>query len=60
MTLAERADGTLLRLIHSGLTAALAVTHGQGWDHFRARLERRASGGDPGPDPWVKDHVAAG
>ena len=27
--------------------------HIEGWEHYMARLEIRAAGGDPGVDPWV-------
>ena len=60
ITLTESTNGTLLRLAHSGLSVELAPSHGAGWDHFMARLECRAGGGDPGPDPWIKDDAAAG
>lgn len=49
----EPADGgTLVRLVHEGLTDEQTVSHLAGWNHFFARLERAASTGDAGPDDW--------
>ena len=46
--------GTSLRFVHRDLPSAEAVaSHAQGWDHYLARLEIAAAGGDPGADPWV-------
>jgi uncharacterized protein YndB with AHSA1/START domain len=45
--------GTLLRFTHRDLPTTEAVeSHRVGWDHYLARLEVAAAGGDPGPDPW--------
>ena len=47
-------DGTVLRLVHKDLpTQESRDRHSEGWDHYVTRLETAASGGDPGPDPWV-------
>jgi len=52
--LTPEGDGTLLRVVHSGLpTAESAASHGHGWDHYFDRLSIAAAGGDPGPDPWL-------
>ena len=52
--LIERADGTLVRLTHSGLPdAAQSAGHAQGWAHYLDRLAQLAGGHDPGPDPWL-------
>jgi uncharacterized protein YndB with AHSA1/START domain len=52
ITLTADGDGTLVRLVHSGLpTAASVERHSQGWDLYVGRLEIAAAGGDPGPDP---------
>ena len=49
--LIDEANGTLLRMIHSGLPdAASCANHDKGWTHYFARLAQAASGGDPGPD----------
>jgi uncharacterized protein YndB with AHSA1/START domain len=48
------AEGTTLRFTHSGLPSTKALeSHAHGWDHYLARLSVAASGGDPGPDPWL-------
>ena len=45
--------GTTLRLVHRGLPGpGMVESHGEGWDHYLARLAVAAAGGDPGPDPW--------
>ena len=54
ITLEEVDGGTTLKLRHSGLTESLAARHGEGWDHFYARLAIVAAGGDPGADAWLK------
>ena len=49
--LIDEANGTLLRMTHSGLPdAASCANHDKGWTHYFARLAQAASGGDPGPD----------
>ena len=46
--------GTLLRFHHRDLPGdESASSHTHGWDHYFARLQLVAGGGDPGPDPWV-------
>ena len=46
------ADGTMLRLTHSGIGAPpVAEHHRLGWERYLDRLRLRAEGGDPGPDP---------
>jgi uncharacterized protein YndB with AHSA1/START domain len=53
--LIDQADGTLLRMTHSGLPDADACAgHEQGWIHYLGRLAVAAAGGDPGPDPRRK------
>lgn len=47
-------EGTLLRFRHRALPSAeAAASHGQGWDHYLARLAIAAAGDDPGSDPWL-------
>ncbi len=49
--LIDEANGTLLRMTHSGLPdAASCANNDKGWTHYFARLAQAASGGDPGPD----------
>jgi uncharacterized protein YndB with AHSA1/START domain len=47
----DGADGTLLRLAHTGLPLPAVELHRDGWQHYLDRLTVRAAGGDPGPDP---------
>ena len=52
ITLTPVDDGTLVRLVHSGLPSAeSAEAHDHGWDLYIPRLAIAAAGGDPGPDP---------
>jgi len=43
--------GTVLRLVHRGLTGVHREKHMAGWPHYLARLKIAAAGGEPGPDP---------
>ncbi len=45
-------DGTLMRFQHR-LPEESRDSHGEGWDHYLARLVTAAGGGDPGSDPWA-------
>jgi uncharacterized protein YndB with AHSA1/START domain len=47
--------GTSVRFLHQLSSAEAAASHKQGWDHYLPRLEVAATGGDPGPDPWVTE-----
>lgn len=48
-------ESTLLRFTHCDLPSDTAVvSHGRGWEHYLARLETVARGGDAGADPWIK------
>jgi len=50
----EPADGgTLVRLVHDGLTNEQTASHLEGWNHFFERLEKAATTGDAGPDEWA-------
>jgi len=52
VTLEPDGDGTLLRLVHSGLPPNAHAPHLAGWGHYLDRLVIGAEGGDPGEDPW--------
>ena len=53
MTVEPAAGGTLVTLVHEGLTEEQAAMHAEGWNHYFARLERLAITGDAGPDEWA-------
>jgi uncharacterized protein (TIGR03086 family) len=53
ITLEPVEGGTLVRLVHDGLTEEQAASHLAGWNHFFARLEQAVSTGDAGPDEWA-------
>jgi len=54
ITLVPDRGATIVRLRHSGLPGGPEDQHGEGWDHYLARLAVAAVGGDPGVDPWVQ------
>ncbi|MFJ8660936.1 SRPBCC domain-containing protein [Streptomyces sp. NPDC093795] len=55
LTLRPTPEGTLLRLIHSGLPSTEACeAHAEGWQHYIDRLAARAEGADPGEDGWTR------
>ncbi|MGW7449887.1 hypothetical protein [Streptomyces sp. NPDC054787] len=48
-------EGTLLRLVHSGLPSEEArAAHAEDWQHYVDRLASRAEGPDPGPDARMR------
>ena len=52
VTFTPDGDGTLVRLVHTGLPTPESVeAHGQGWDEYMPRLVIAAAGGDAGEDP---------
>lgn len=52
VTLREEDGGTRVILRHHGLPDdAQRAHHRRGWDVYLGRLDVRATGGDPGPDP---------
>ena len=53
ITLEPAEDGTLVHLMHEGLTGEQAASHAAGWDHYLARLVRAAAEGDAGADEWA-------
>jgi uncharacterized protein (TIGR03086 family) len=53
ITLEPADGGTLVRLVHDGLTDEQAASHAEGWEHFLDRLQRAAATGDAGPDEWA-------
>ena len=53
ITLEPAEGGTLVRLVHDGLTEQQVASHLEGWKHFLGRLEQAASTGDAGPDDWA-------
>lgn len=50
-TFEPNGEGTLLRMVHEGLSAEESARHRHGWLHYLGRLAVAAPGGDPGPDP---------
>jgi hypothetical protein len=53
VTLVPDGEGTLLRLVHSGVPEEIRGGSTEGWDHYLPRLVVAAEGGEPGPDPWA-------
>ena len=56
VTLTPDGDGTVVRLLHRGLSAEAAAEHRQGWTHYLGRLTETSEGRDPGPDPMLTSH----
>ena len=54
ITLEPDGNGTLVRLVHSGVPDEIRAGSAHGWDHYLARLAVAADGGNPGPDPWAE------
>jgi uncharacterized protein YndB with AHSA1/START domain len=55
IVLAPVAEGTSLRLTHSGLPSDEIPVHALGWGHYLPRLVLVAEGGDAGPDNGPPD-----
>jgi uncharacterized protein (TIGR03086 family) len=53
ITLEPAAGGTLVHLVHEGLTGEQAASHAAGWNHYLDRLVRAAADGDAGADEWA-------
>jgi uncharacterized protein YndB with AHSA1/START domain len=54
ITFARERSGTLLSLVHSGLSEVEHNKHAIGWPHFIERLLLLAQGSNPGCDPWAE------
>ena len=53
--LTPKDGGTALVFVHSGLPEIAVEAHTEGWTHYHGRLAIAAAGGEPGPDPKVKE-----
>jgi uncharacterized protein (TIGR03086 family) len=53
ITLEPATDGTLVRLVHQGLTSEQEASHADGWNHYLGRLVTAATHGDAGADEWA-------
>jgi uncharacterized protein (TIGR03086 family) len=53
VTVEPAEGGSLVTLVHEGLTGEQAARHAEGWNHYVERLERVATAGDAGPDEWA-------
>jgi uncharacterized protein (TIGR03086 family) len=53
ITLEPTAGGTVVRLVHEGLTDEQAAGHAEGWSHYLDRLLAAATRGDAGADDWA-------
>jgi uncharacterized protein (TIGR03086 family) len=53
ITLEPSADGTIVRLVHDGLTDEQAASHAEGWTHYLGRLVEAGTRGDAGADDWA-------
>jgi uncharacterized protein (TIGR03086 family) len=53
LTIEPIEGGSLVTLVHDGLTGEQAARHAEGWNHYFERLEKLAATGDAGPDEWA-------
>jgi uncharacterized protein (TIGR03086 family) len=53
ITLEPAADGTIVHLVHDGLSAEQAASHADGWNHYLGRLVDAGAKGDAGADSWA-------
>jgi uncharacterized protein (TIGR03086 family) len=53
VTLEPAEGGTLVRLVHEGLSGEQEKGHAEGWSHYLGRLVAAATGGDAGADEWA-------
>jgi uncharacterized protein (TIGR03086 family) len=53
ITLEPAEGGTIVRLVHDGLTGEQAARHGEGWAHYLGRLVEAGARGDAGADEWA-------
>jgi uncharacterized protein (TIGR03086 family) len=53
ITLEPAAGGTMVHLVHEGLTAEQEASHAAGWTHYLGRLVTAATAGDAGADEWA-------
>jgi uncharacterized protein (TIGR03086 family) len=53
VTVEPTESGSLVTLVHEGLTEAQGALHAEGWNHYFERLERLATRGDAGQDEWA-------
>ena len=53
ITLEPATGGTLVRLVHEGLTGDQEASHAGGWNHYLDRLVTAATDGDAGTDEWA-------
>lgn len=53
VTIEPTEAGSLVTLVHEGLTAEQEPAHAEGWEHFLGRLEQVATTGDAGQDDWA-------
>jgi uncharacterized protein YndB with AHSA1/START domain len=60
VSLTPDGEDTIVLLSHRRLPGAIAgATTQAGWEHYLPRLAIAASGGHPGPDPWLNLETAA-
>lgn len=54
ITIEPADDGSLVTLVHEGLTEQQAAMHAEGWNHYFDRLAQLAATGEAGPDEWAQ------
>ena len=54
VTIEPAVGGSLVTLVHEGLTEQQTAMHAEGWDHYFYRLASLAATGEAGPDDWAQ------
>jgi uncharacterized protein (TIGR03086 family) len=54
ITVEPTQDGTIVRLVHDGLSEEQEKGHAERWNHYLDRLVVAGTDGDAGADPWHK------
>lgn len=54
VTIEPAESGSLVTLVHEGLTEQQAAMHAEGWNHYFDRLALLAATGEAGPDEWAQ------
>ncbi len=53
VTVEPAEGGSVVTIVHEGLSEEQAAMHAEGWNHYLERLERLASTGHAGQDEWA-------
>ncbi len=54
VTVEPTEGGSMVTIVHEGLSEEQAAMHAEGWNHYFERLEKLVATGDAGPDEWAQ------